>query len=157
MTVDLLVIHCISLPPGKFGTGYIDQLFTNKLDPKAHPSFVSLADTKVSAHFLIDRAGAITQYVSLHQRAWHAGVSSFEGRINCNDFSIGIELEGTDNQTFTSKQYKMLLCLTKLICLRFPAINQEKIVGHSDIAPGRKKDPGIHFDWQKYRQQLSRH
>lgn len=148
--IDLLVIHNISLPAGEFGTGYIEELFTNQLAKHAHPSFVELADLRVSAHILIDRQGMITQFVPFSQRAWHAGESCFEGRENCNDYSIGIELEGTDTQAYTDKQYAALVDLTRAILSVYPAINPQRIVGHCDIAPTRKTDPGKAFDWDYY-------
>ncbi len=147
--IELLVIHNISLPPGKFGGSYIDQLFTHTLDKNDHPFFVEIAELRVSAHFLIQRTGKITQYVSLLQRAWHAGVSSFAGRSRCNDFSIGIELEGCDDVPYTEKQYQHLIQLIHLLQQEWPILTQDRIVGHCDIAPGRKTDPGPAFDWQR--------
>ncbi|KRW62808.1 1,6-anhydro-N-acetylmuramyl-L-alanine amidase AmpD [Pseudomonas sp. TTU2014-080ASC] len=152
--VSLLVIHNISLPPGQFGGGYVHQLFQNRLEPDAHEYFAGIASLQVAAHFLIERDGAVTQFVSCHGRAWHAGVSSFEGRENCNDFSIGIELEGTDDLPFTERQYAALVRLTRTIRAAYPAITLSRICGHSDIAPGRKTDPGPAFDWQRYRSAL---
>ena len=146
--VSLLVIHNITLPPGQFGTPYIRDLFLNQLDLTADPWFVNLNGLKVSAHFLIDRSGHITQFVSCDDRAWHAGASTFEGRAQCNDFSIGIELEGTDDQPFEAVQYEQLANLTRCVRLRYPLT---AVAGHSDIAPGRKTDPGPFFDWQRYR------
>lgn len=146
---SLLVIHCISLPPGEFGGGFIDQLFTNQLDPKAHPYFARLAGLKVSAHLLIDRQGQLTQYVPFHQRAWHAGASCFQGRERCNDFSIGIELEGTETLPFTDAQYAMLAEVIRTLLDTYPGLSPDRIVGHSDIAPGRKTDPGPSFDWRR--------
>ncbi len=147
--IDLLVIHGISLPPGEFGGPYIDQLFTNRLDPGAHPYFAPIADLRVSAHLLIRRDGELVQYVPLQQRAWHAGVSSFAGRERCNDYAIGIELEGSDHTPYTDAQYGRLQQVIAAIQAQFPAITAERIVGHSDIAPGRKSDPGPAFDWQR--------
>ena len=152
--VDLLVIHNISLPPGQFGGGNVEALFCNRLDCAADPAFVELQGLEVSAHVLIDRVGAITQFVSLHDRAWHAGQSCFQGRTDCNDFSIGIELEGTDALPYTDAQYAQLARLTRLLCDYFPALMPARIVGHSDIAPERKTDPGPAFDWARYKQQL---
>lgn len=152
--VDLLVIHNISLPPGQFGGGYVEALFCNCLDCAAHPAFADLHGLTVSAHLLIDRCGAITQFVSLHDRAWHAGVSCFLGRSNCNDFSIGIELEGTDMLPYADAQYDQLVTVTNVLCDYFPALLPTRIVGHSDIAPGRKTDPGPAFDWLRYRRRL---
>ena len=145
--ISLLVIHGISLPPGRFGGGWIDRLFTNTLDARAHPYFAQIATLRVSAHLLIDRRGRLTQYVPFARRAWHAGVSSFEGRERCNDFSIGIELEGTDTQPYTRRQYTRLVRCVHAIRARHPRITPARIVGHSDIAPGRKTDPGPAFDW----------
>lgn len=152
--VSLLVIHNISLPPGQFGTGRPAALFQNRLDPAEHPYFEGIAHLRVSAHFLIEREGALTQFVGCHQRAWHAGVSSFEGREGCNDFSLGIELEGTDELPFTEAQYACLHQLTAELLRCFPAIGSARITGHSDIAPGRKTDPGPCFDWARYRAEL---
>lgn len=146
-TIDLLVIHNISLPPGVFGTGLVHDLFLNQLDVSRDPWLEQLAGLRVSAHFLIEREGQITQFVSCLQRAWHAGVSSFEGRLACNDFSIGIELEGTDETAFTAVQYKQLVQLTEWLRASYPLTH---VRGHSDIAPGRKTDPGPFFDWAAY-------
>ncbi len=153
--VSLLVIHNISLPPGQFQTGCVQQFFQNQLDTGAHPFFQTIAELRVSAHFLIERDGAVTQFVSCLQRAWHAGVSSFEGREACNDFSIGIELEGTDFEPFTDAQYQALVQLTRQLQAQYPAITPSRICGHSDIAPVRKTDPGPHFDWGRYRASLA--
>lgn len=147
--ISLLVIHNISLPPGEFGTGMIDALFTNQLPADVHPFFEQIKDLRVSAHFLIERCGHIKQYVSCNQRAWHAGASDFHGRANCNDFSIGIELEGTDELPYTDAQYQSLNTLTAVLRRAYPLINHERICGHSDIAPGRKTDPGPSFEWQR--------
>jgi N-acetyl-anhydromuramoyl-L-alanine amidase len=149
--VDLLVIHHISLPPGEFGGAGIVQLFTNAIDPAAHPYFETIAGTRVSAHFLIRRDGQLLQFVPCAKRAWHAGESSWKGRSRCNDFSIGIELEGTGDVPFTPPQYRRLAALTRALQARYPI---RDIVGHSDIAPGRKTDPGPHFDWARYRRML---
>lgn len=148
--IDLLVIHNISLPAGEFGTGCVEQLFTNCLDCNSHPSFSDLEGVKVSSHLLIDRAGQIIQFVPLHLRAWHAGDSSFQGRTGCNDFSIGVELEGTDHSPYTERQYESLQQLSRNIMALYPLISTDNIVGHSDIAPSRKTDPGEAFDWQRY-------
>ncbi len=153
--VDLLVIHGVSLPPGEFGGPWIDALFQNRLDPQAHPYFGPIAGLKVSSHLLIRRDGELIQYVDLTKRAWHAGVSSFQGRERCNDFSIGIELEGTDDLPYASSQYQVLAEVSRTILTRFPAITPDRIVGHSDIAPGRKTDPGPAFDWERYRRLLA--
>ena len=150
--ISLLVVHNISLPAGEFANGYIEQLFCNTLDCSLHPSFDSLRNTSVSSHFLICRNGLLSQFVALDQRAWHAGVSVFEGRENCNDFSIGVELEGTDEQAYTEQQYQALAALTKTLKQRYPLITEDRVVGHCDIAPGRKTDPGAAFDWQYFRQ-----
>ncbi len=148
--ISLLVIHYISLPPGQFGGGYVDDFFQGKLDPKVHPYFNEIYQIRVSAHCLIERDGRVTQYVSFNARAWHAGLSSFEGREKCNDFSIGIELEGSDQQPFTEAQYRELAVLTKRIMAAYPQITKQRIVGHCDIAPERKIDPGRYFDWNYY-------
>ncbi len=148
---DLLVIHNISLPPGEFTGDYVEDLFLNQLDPAAHPYFATIAELRVSAHLFVRRNGDCIQFVALDRRAWHAGVSCFQGRERCNDFSIGIELEGSDDQPFTAAQYERLAQLTAQIMQHYPAITIERITGHSDIAPGRKTDPGPLFDWQRYR------
>ena len=148
--VSLLVIHNISLPPAQFKTGKVQAFFQNQLDVTEHPYFAGIADLRVSAHFLIERDGDVTQFVSCLDRAWHAGVSSFEGRETCNDFSVGIELEGTDEQPFTDAQYVALIDLTRQLQSAFPAITAARICGHSDIAPGRKTDPGPYFEWPRY-------
>lgn len=147
-TVSLLVIHNISLPPGEFGGDGIVGLFTNTLDPAAHPYYAQIAALKVSAHFLIRRDGATVQFVSTQLRAWHAGVSSWNGRERCNDFSVGIELEGADDCAFADAQYAALAVLTRALRARYEI---EDVVGHSDIAPGRKTDPGPCFDWERFR------
>ena len=152
--VSLLVIHNISLPPGQFGTGKVQAFFQNRLDAGEHPYFAGIASLKVSAHFFIERDGAVTQFVSCNQRAWHAGQSLFEARDNCNDFSLGIELEGTDDLPFTVAQYTALIELTGQLQAAYPAITTDRICGHSDIAPGRKTDPGPAFDWPRLRMAL---
>ncbi|MGY4490665.1 1,6-anhydro-N-acetylmuramyl-L-alanine amidase AmpD [Pseudomonas sp. TE3610] len=152
--ISLLVIHNISLPPGQFKTGRVQQFFQNQLDTGAHPFFETIAELRVSAHFLIERDGELTQFVSCLERAWHAGVSCFEGRETCNDFSIGIELEGTDFEPFTDAQYRALTTLTRQLLAQYPGITPSRICGHSDIAPVRKTDPGPHFDWARYRASL---
>jgi AmpD protein len=144
---DLVVMHGISLPPGEFGGPWIDRLFTNRLPPDAHPFFAGIADRKVSSHVLIRRDGEIVQYVPFQRRAWHAGDSSWEGRARCNDFSIGVELEGTDSTPYESEQYTAAARLIAELCRAYPALDPERIVGHDDIAPGRKTDPGASFDW----------
>lgn len=151
--VRLLVIHAISLPPGDFGGDGVEQLFTNRLDPEAHPYYREIHALRVSAHFLIRRDGGLVQFVSTTCRAWHAGVSSWRDKSRCNDFSIGIELEGSDDQPFMPIQY---IRLARLIRILRRAYGIEDVVGHSDIAPGRKTDPGPHFDWSRLRQLLRR-
>jgi AmpD protein len=155
--VDLLVIHNISLPPGEFGGGYISDLFLNRLDADAHPYFAAIAGLRVSAHLLVRRDGQALQFVALDRRAWHAGLSRFCGREACNDFSVGIELEGSDDTPFSAAQYATLSELTATVQRLFPAIGDDRIVGHSDIAPGRKTDPGPCFDWSHYRTLLAAH
>ena len=148
--IDLLVIHNISLPPGIFGDGYIEDLFLGRLPVTEHPYFETIAALKVSAHVLIRRDGEVVQFVPFHLRAWHAGPSSFEGRSACNDFSIGIELEGADDIDFEAVQYQQLANITRCLMKVYPGIHAKSIVGHSDIAPGRKTDPGPHFNWLRY-------
>ncbi|MGM0433531.1 MAG: 1,6-anhydro-N-acetylmuramyl-L-alanine amidase AmpD [Pseudomonadota bacterium] len=150
--VSLLVVHGISLPPGEFGGDAIERLFCNTLDCGEHPWFERLRELRVSAHLLIRRDGQLVQFVSLLDRAWHAGRSCFEGRTECNDFGIGIELEGTDDRPYTEAQYDCLIPLARGIMRRFPGITPERVVGHCDIAPERKTDPGPSFDWQRLRQ-----
>ncbi len=145
--IDLLVIHNISLPPGEFGFSFIDDFFTNTLDFSLHPYFTEIRDLKVSSHCLINREGKITQYVPFTARAWHAGASCFQGRENCNNYSIGIELEGTDDIPYTESQYKSLVGLITALQSVYPNITRDRIVGHSTIAPERKTDPGFSFDW----------
>ncbi|MGH8647865.1 MAG: 1,6-anhydro-N-acetylmuramyl-L-alanine amidase AmpD [Burkholderiales bacterium] len=149
--VNLLVIHHISLPPGEFGGTGIAELFTNRLDPAAHRYYATIAGMKVSTHFLIRRDGELLQFVPCGGRAWHAGGSRWKGRTQCNDFSIGVELEGTGGAPFTDAQYRRLASLTRALKARYPI---RDIVGHSDIAPGRKSDPGPRFDWARYRSML---
>lgn len=148
--ISLLVIHCISLPEGRFDGSYVEELFCNHLDCSADRRFKDLEGLTVSSHLYIRRDGRLIQFVNLNQRAWHAGVSSFEGRSNCNDYSIGIELEGTDQGAFTDQQYHTLSMVTRLICNAYPQITRDRIVGHSDIAPERKSDPGKGFDWSRF-------
>ena len=147
--ISLIVVHGISLPAGQFGGPYIEQLFTNRLDTQQHDSFDEIEGLKVSSHVLIRRDGQVVQFVPFHKRAWHAGVSRFEDREDCNDYSIGIELEGTDEIEYDERQYQQLVEVIQALMKRYPAINQTRIVGHSDIAPGRKTDPGRAFDWTK--------
>jgi len=149
--ISLLVIHNISLPPGEYGGAYIDELFCNQLDCSVHPFFDSIKELRVSSHLLITREGELTQYVPFNIKAHHAGESCFDGRDQCNDFSIGIELEGTDDEAFTAEQYRVLGEVTRVIMENYPAITPERITGHSDIAPGRKTDPGPCFDWTLFR------
>lgn len=146
--IDLIVIHNISLPPGQFGTDAVEKFFCDQLDFSAHPYFSTISQLKVSSHLFIDRKGAVTQFVPFIKRAWHAGESSFQGRTRCNDFSIGIELEGTDDIVFEEVQYKVLSDIIKIVKISYPHITRERIVGHSDIAPQRKTDPGPMFDWR---------
>jgi AmpD protein len=146
--ISLLVLHNISLPPGQFGGPWIVELFTNRLDPKAHPYFASVADLRVSAHFLIRREGALAQFVPCELRAWHAGESVWRRRPNCNDFSIGVELEGTDDLPYDDAQYTTLARLTRALRRRYPL---RDIAGHEHVAPGRKTDPGPAFDWKRFR------
>ena len=148
--VSLLVIHNISLPPGEFGGGYVQRFFAGQLDPADHPYFADIAELRVSAHFLIERNGCITQFVSCNRRAWHAGQSCYAGRQACNDFSIGIELEGTDLLPYSEAQYQSLAVLTRALQDAYPALPAWRITGHQHIAPGRKTDPGPVFDWQRY-------
>jgi AmpD protein len=147
--ISLLVIHCISLPPGEFGNHYIDQLFCNQLDPDEHPYFKDVYQLNVSAHVLIKRDGHCVQYVPFDKRAWHAGKSAYQGRERCNDFSIGIELEGTELIDYTDQQYVQLAAIIRTLLEAYPKLSTQRITGHSDIAPGRKTDPGASFDWQR--------
>ncbi len=146
--IDLIVIHGISLPPGEYGGPWIDALFTNSLDPAAHPYFAALQGLRVSSHVLIHRDGELVQYVPFTRRAWHAGHSCHRGRQACNDFAIGIELEGDDQTPYARPQYEQLARLIRLLRQHYPAIDAEAVVGHCDIAPGRKTDPGPAFDWR---------
>jgi N-acetyl-anhydromuramoyl-L-alanine amidase len=152
---SLLVVHNISLPPGHFSGDAIERFFCNRLDPSAHPYFQTISELKVSSHLLIRRDGSAIQFVNLLDRAWHAGRSSFQGEDECNDFSIGIELEGTDNFPYTDEQYKRLTELAALIMAAWPDITRDRITGHSDIAPGRKTDPGPAFDWSRFHTRLA--
>ena len=147
--INLLVIHSISLPPGEFGGNNIERLFTNSLPADAHPYFQQIHQLEVSAHVLIKRDGSAVQFVPFNKRAWHAGESCYHGNERCNDFSIGIELEGTDTDPFENSQYETLVELVKALCKHYPSITAQRIAGHSDIAPGRKADPGSGFDWDK--------
>ena len=149
--ISLLIIHNISLPPGQFATGKVQAFFQNRLDVTEHRYFEGIRELRVSAHFLIERDGGVTQFVSCLDRAWHAGISSFEGRETCNDFSLGIELEGTDELPFSDAQYDALITLTRQLQAAYPGITLNRICGHSDVAPGRKTDPGPAFDWTRFR------
>lgn len=151
---ELIVIHNITLPPGEFGGDYINQLFTNTLNKDEHPFFAEICHLKVASHLLIRRTGAIIQYVPFHWRAFHAGVSVYRGRSRCNDFSIGIELEGTDFIAFTEEQYQQLTKVIQALCLSYPSLSLQHITGHQHIAPGRKTDPGPFFDWVRLGQDL---
>jgi AmpD protein len=152
---ELIVVHGISLPPREFGGPFIDALFTGNLDPSAHPYFAAIASARVSAHVLVSRRGGVTQYVSFAARAWHAGESSYCGRRACNDFSVGIELEGSDDMPYERVQYTRLAALVKALRRAYPTLERADIVGHSDIAPGRKTDPGPEFDWDLLRRLTS--
>lgn len=147
--ISLLVIHCISLPPGEFGNDYIDRLFCNQLNPDDHPYFKEIYQLEVSAHLLIKRDGSCVQYVPFDKRAWHAGKSEYEGRERCNDFSIGIELEGAEFAAYTDQQYVQLAKVIRALLDAYPKLSAQRLAGHSDIAPGRKTDPGASFDWQR--------
>lgn len=151
---ELLVVHSISLPPGRYGGQYVRDFFQNRLDTSGHEYFEEICDLHVSAHALIDRNGALTQFVPFHLRAWHAGESHFKGRARCNDFSIGIELEGTDSTPFRTVQYWQLARVIEALRAAYPSMTDCPIVGHSDIAPGRKTDPGAAFDWSRLHAQL---
>jgi AmpD protein len=144
--ITLVVLHSISLPPGQYGGDSIERLFTNRLDPSAHPYFREIVELKVSSHFLIRRDGEAVQFVPVERRAWHAGASSWRGRNRCNDFSLGIELEGADDDFFTDAQYASLTSLLKQLRTKLPL---RDVAAHSDVAPGRKTDPGAHFDWAR--------
>lgn len=153
--ISLLVIHGISLPPGEFGGPYVEQLFLGTLDCSLHPYFAGLQGLRVSSHFFIRRDGELLQFVSCLERAWHAGQSHFAGRDRCNDFSLGIELEGTDQQAYTAAQYDVLAELTQALQTCWPQLRADRIVGHEHIAPGRKTDPGPAFDWLRYRAMMA--
>ena len=152
---DLLVVHCIALPPEQYGGQGIEQLFTNQLDPNEHPYYQDIANLKVSAHLLIRRDGELVQFVNFDQRAWHAGESSFEGRQACNDFSIGIELEGTDTDSYEAIQYQQLARVSRLLLDYYPSMSLSRITGHETIAPNRKTDPGVGFDWDHFHHTLA--
>ena len=148
--ISLIVIHSISLPPGKYGGNEIKDFFLNELDTSNHEYFESIKNLKVSSHIVIKRTGEILQFVPFNKRAWHAGISSYLGKENCNDYSIGIELEGTDDSEFTDEQYNSLINLTSSLIRSYPNLSEDRLVGHSDIAPGRKSDPGIFFDRKRF-------
>ncbi len=153
--VSLIVVHGISLPPGEYGGRWIDDFFTNRLDASAHPYFTEIEHLRVSAHLLVRRDGELVQYVPFTRRAWHAGQSSYGKRDACNDFAIGVELEGSDDQPYEDIQYRQLAAVVEVLRARFPAIGKEDVVGHCDIAPGRKTDPGPAFDWVRLQRLLA--
>ena len=153
--IELIVIHNISLPPSSFGNSYVKQFFLGHLNPSEHPYFQHIKDLKVSAHLFIRRDGSIMQFVPFNKRAWHAGVSSYKGSNKCNDFSIGIEMEGTDDSPYEDAQYHALINTTNALINQYPHLDKESIVGHSDIAPNRKTDPGKYFNWSYYLSCLS--
>lgn len=154
--VDLIVLHAISLPSGEFDSRSVKDLFTGELDVMAHPGFASLEGVRVSAHFLVDRCGTFIQFVPVSKRAWHAGKSSWDGRGDCNDYSIGIEMIGDENQPFTRNQYRETARLCRVLMDKLPSISMDRIVGHSNIAPDRKWDPGRQWDWDHFQRSLSR-
>ena len=154
--ISLIVVHGISLPPGQYGGPEIDLFFTNRLDPGAHPYFAEVADMKVSSHLLVRRDGELVQYVPLGKRAWHAGDSCYQGRAACNDFSIGIELEGQDEEPYTDEQYEVLAGVVRVLIDVYPGLSANSLAGHCDISPQRKTDPGPAFDWQRLRQRLAK-
>jgi len=156
MPVDLIVLHAISLPAGQFTMQHVEALFTGQLESSAHESFAGLEGMRVAAHFVVDRNGHITQFVPTGQRAWHAGASIWQGREQCNDYSVGIEMLGDEQTPFTAKQYRETARLCRALMLRFPEITAERIVGHQDVAPGRKWDPGRQWDWGHFRRSLAR-
>lgn len=155
-TPELIIVHGISLPPGEYGGPWIDRLFTGGLPPDAHPYFARIGSVRVSAHLLVRRDGALSQYVPFHARAWHAGVSEFQGRAGCNDFSIGIELEGADDTAYEPAQYTALTGAIRALLRAYPGLHRDRVVGHSDVAPGRKTDPGLLFDWARLRADVAR-
>jgi AmpD protein len=154
--IEVLIIHAISLPPRKYGGNYVEHFFCNRLEIDADPYFAEIADIKVSSHFFIPRSGELIQFVPVHQRAWHAGVSCCMGREAVNDFSIGIELEGQDEESYTDAQYEVLAEVLKLLIDTYPGLSANSLAGHCDISPQRKTDPGPAFDWQRLRQHLAR-
>ncbi len=154
MEIDLIVLHAISLPSGQHGMGHVEALFTGQLDATAHASFAELDGLQVSAHFVVDRTGVITQFVPVSRRAWHAGESEWEGRTNCNDYSIGIEMIGDELAPFSNTQYRETARLCRALMEVYPGISEKRIVGHRDIAPDRKWDPGSQWDWAHFRRSL---
>jgi AmpD protein len=152
---DLIVVHGISLPPGEFGGPWIDRLFTNSLPADEHPYFAEVGSLRVSSHVVVARDGAVTQYVGFTERAWHAGKSMYQGREACNDFSVGVELEGTDTLPYEPAQYAALAAVVAALCAAYPRLSPDRVVGHSDIAPGRKTDPGPAFDWPRARRLIA--
>ncbi|HUN26591.1 MAG TPA: 1,6-anhydro-N-acetylmuramyl-L-alanine amidase AmpD [Steroidobacteraceae bacterium] len=155
-TVDLIVVHGISLPPGEYGGAWIDRFFTGALPASAHAYFREIAGMRVSAHVLVRRTGEIVQYVAFDKRAWHAGLSAYRGRAPCNDFSIGIELEGTDEEPYTDAEYERLAALIGALLTAYPTLSRDRIAGHSEVAPDRKTDPGPSFDWERLRALIAR-
>jgi N-acetyl-anhydromuramoyl-L-alanine amidase len=153
---ELIVVHGISLPPGRFGGPWIDRLFCGNLPTDADPYFATIAGLRVSAHAIVRRDGAVVQFVPFHARAWHAGVSEWNGRGACNDFSVGIELEGTDTDPYEDAQYDALARLVRALCATYPGLSPDRLVGHDQIAPGRKTDPGVSFDWPRLRRLVAR-
>jgi len=153
--IRLVVVHGISLPAGVFGTGQVEKFFMNRLDCRSHPSFASIGGVRVSTHLFIDRRGIVIQFVPFHRRAWHAGVSSWRGRSGCNDFSIGIELEGLDEIPYTLQQYDTLAAVIASLLAAYPLLAPGSVVGHCHVAPGRKRDPGDAFDWPRLRKLLT--
>jgi AmpD protein len=152
---DLIVVHGISLPPGEYGGAWIDRLFTNTLPAEAHPYFAAVCSLRLSSHVLVARDGMITQYVKFTERAWHAGKSIYQGREACNDFSVGIELEGTDTTPYEPAQYHALAEVVAALCATYPKLSPDRLVGHSDISPGRKTDPGPAFEWPRARRLIA--
>jgi AmpD protein len=155
VAADLIVVHGISLPPGEFGGPWIDRLFTNSLPAETHPYFAEVVSLRVSSHVVVARDGAVTQYVAFTERAWHAGKSIYQGREACNDFSVGVELEGTDALPYEPAQYGALAQVVAALCAAYPRLSPDRLVGHSDIAPGRKTDPGPAFDWPHARRLIA--
>ena len=153
--ISLIVIHGMSLPPGQYGGPEIDHFFTNTLDANGHPYFAQISELRVSSHVLIRRDGEMVQYVPFRKRAWHAGASCYQGRVACNDFSVGIELEGQDDEPYTDVQYQVLAAVVKALIDTFPGLSENSLAGHCDISPQRKTDPGPAFDWQRLQQQLA--